>query len=169
MSNEGRTDRAVEPSRARSPNRNPCNSLLLGGPGPELVGECGEGLKAEDDDAGDQRRAGRGGYRRVAHGRRTRRGRNQQERKHDCPDVGLGVLGLAVQAIGDAAQSCDRRHRNGHQQRVERKRVSAVLIGEHSAEDEGEREKSARHIGRVRRVTLDSCVSRYAREVNGGG
>ena len=169
MSNEGRPDRAVEPSRARSPNRNPCNSLLLGGPGPELVGECGEGLKAEDNDAGDQRRAGRGRYRRVAHRRRTRRGCDQQEREHDRPDVGLSLLGLAVEPVGDAAQPCNRRHRNGHQQRVERKRVSAVLIREHGAEDEGEGEKPARHTGRVRRVTLDSCVSRYAREVNGGG
>ena len=119
----------------------------LSGTVPELGRKRNDGLQAEDHDTGDQRRAGHGRHRRVADGRRAGGGRDQQEREHERPGEGVGRLGFAVKAVGDAAKTGNRRQRYGKQQGVEGQRVGSEVIGERGTEDEGDRRQSTEDAG----------------------
>lgn len=108
-------------------------------PGPKLTGQRRNGLEAEDDDAGEQRRACHGRDRRVADRRRSGGGGDQQEREHECPSVGVGRLGLAVEPIGNGAQPGNNRHRHREEQGVEGESVCAEVVRKRGGEDEGDR------------------------------
>ena len=119
----------------------------LSGTVPELRRERSDGLQAENHDTGDQRRAGHGRHRRVADGRGPRRGRDQQEREHERPGEGVGRLRFAVEPVGDAAKTGNRRQWDGEQQGVEGQRVGSEVIGEGGTEDEGDRRQSTEDAG----------------------
>jgi hypothetical protein len=126
---------------------NPCNRLLLGRAGSKLGGQCSEGLQAEDDDAGDQRRAGDGRNRRVAYRRRPRGSGDQQESEHERPGEGVGRVGFAVEPVGDAAKAGNRRQRHGKQQGVEGEGVGPEMVGERGRENECDRRQSSEDAG----------------------
>jgi hypothetical protein len=54
----------------------------------------------------------------------------------------VGRLGFAVEPVGDAAKTRNRRQRDGKQQGVEGQRVGSEVIGERGTEDEGDRRQS---------------------------
>ena len=142
---DGRLNQAHSEASARTGN--PCNRLLLGRTGSKLGGEGREGLQAEDHDTGDQRRVGHGRHGGVAYRRGPRRGRDEKEREHERPGEGVGRLCFAVEPVGDAAKTGNRRQRYGKQQGVEGQRVGSEVIGERGTEDEGDRGQSTKDAG----------------------
>ena len=114
---------------------------------PELCGQRGDGLHAEDHQAGEQGRAGQGRHRALGDRRRAHRCADDDQREHNRPEQRVQVVASTVEQRAEGVERHDRRSRHRQEQRVERKLVRPCPVRRRGRHHESDRNRPTRHAG----------------------